>query len=364
MLPLITRNPSRALLLLFSLLINLPCYTLSDCAPSQPTLEEQFGISPLVVRVEFDDSTTRDLPCGMEIHQEWRGYTIHNSSFPSYTVMEIFKQDWSEAAAVVDRGDDTDILKPGDTIPIILNTDTGFYRALPARLTEDPQGFLVFLLPYRYCLDVDEENELEVTPYPEDEFLLENPFLMNECVTVNQAWSTMMLEDQVFLRSQSNSSIIFIPGEGDNNAATEPPEEEENENESQADDYFTIERQDDDAEKEDEGSDSPMVNEAGNLVINGTASPSTSSSSSGIMDAEINEDDREEPVIDLEEDQNQGVTDSDTNDDEVNVDDEVSDPSSSDEPSGVTASSSSLALSTCLGLLLSFAHAFCSILLV
>jgi hypothetical protein len=191
-----------------------------DCAPTSLSLRDQAEVASFVLRLQPAPShnssattATTDLPCGIEIYQDGGGaggYVIDDSNFVLYEILEVFVQNWNgivqledETATTKDSPSSLYLLEPGMAIPIVYNTDTGFYKTLPSRLTEDPLGFLAMVQPYRFCLTLDEtEDSLMVYPYEANQHLLKNPFLLDDCdFNINRPWSTVPLEDQVFLRS-------------------------------------------------------------------------------------------------------------------------------------------------------------------
>ena len=181
----------------------------ADCGLEEPSLQEQFDLSPIVVRVIATDGLTQSLLCGIEIYDN--DYIVQDSNFPTYAILEVFKQDWNATNVQVS-------LLPADKIPIIHDTDTGFYKDLPAQFTTDELGFLAFLYPYRTCND-----DTAALPYETaTENVLQNAYLFNECTTTNRAWSFVSDDDKLWLRSQQGHQAVPTVADDTTKPVVEP----------------------------------------------------------------------------------------------------------------------------------------------
>jgi len=295
----------------------------ADCMPETPSLQEQMELSPMVLRLiptPPSSGATKTLPCSIEIYDvDAQGYLLEEEGFPSYTILEVFQQDWSqivlttpstttsttttanndnsrnildeknvtttstEAVKNTNNQPNLNLLQPGMTIAIVHDTDTGFYKDLPVSLVNttatpsdaETSGFLAFLTPYRYCVEPQVEGanfaaaSLQAKPYEEHDIMIgatttatedqsaslvqENPFLLHQCVTVNQPYASLSNKDIQFLQSQPG----YIPATAVSMDTTTPPtdavldEEIDPEQEGGKDDKNTNEP----APGEDEGDD-------------------------------------------------------------------------------------------------------------
>jgi hypothetical protein len=162
----------------------LPFVCNASCSPETKTVQEQFEASTNVARLTYVNQPVT-LPCGLEVYdydQDPDGYVILDT-LPLYKVEELFKGSLE-----------------GDDIPIVWVTDTGFRQEIPSSFNETG-GFLAFLMPHRYC-----QNETEFFEYPAN--FQPTPYAMNECVRVNQPWSSVSDADRAFLREQKGCSLF------------------------------------------------------------------------------------------------------------------------------------------------------------
>ena len=192
--------------LMLMLTLLLPSSVNADCAMDESTLPETFDRARFVVRLLYNcPRAVVNVTCNVEVY-DGTEYVISDTGYQSYTVAEIFKQDWTGLI----KNDDDDVnllLQPGRHIAVLYDSDTGFWKDLPLNLIADARGTLAFLTPYRQCLEELNNDNSSSGPggtysLERGEGLLENPFLLNECSALNQQWSDLSEQDVAFLRSQ------------------------------------------------------------------------------------------------------------------------------------------------------------------
>ncbi|CAB9515179.1 expressed unknown protein [Seminavis robusta] len=196
----------------------------ADCFFEDLPLQEGLKRAPIVVRLLYNcPSAVVNLTCPIEAYNG-ENYVVAQEGYQSYTISEVFQQEnWTEAEAP---------LQPGMSIAVLYDTDTGFWRDLPFQLIADPKGMLAFLSPYRTCVDTSGANHYDL---PAGVGLVETPFLLNECSTLNQRWSDLSDENVTFLRSQpgflnvsddttttmtSSEGVINVSATANNNATS------------------------------------------------------------------------------------------------------------------------------------------------
>lgn len=185
----------------------------SDCAMETPSVQEQFERSSIVVRVAATDNLTQSLLCDIEIYDN--GYVTTSGPFWTYAIVELYKQDWSDTNVEV-------LLQPANLIPIVYDTDTGFYKDLPSSLTSSNlnsaggSSFLAFLEPFRTCHYAANDEPYEMAP----DNVLQNAYLLNECNTANVPWSFVSEEDQQWLRAQQDHQAVVTVEENNPNNHT------------------------------------------------------------------------------------------------------------------------------------------------
>ena len=334
----------------------------ADCFPETLSLRERMEETPVVARLvrtaaapvggnATSGTAQRSLPCSIEIYDEIaRGYLLERDGYTSYTIVEIFRQDWTSVLSLGGSGASTNsemnatttttelddqeqgedaqqlanLLQPGMEIAVVYDTDTGFYKNLPSSLSiatdiddggDEGGGFLAFLTPYRYCVEtrVDAGNfvdaSIQVVPYeqhgimvasPTDDtataynsttrLIQENPFLLNECVDVNQLWRSVSKNDADFLRSLDGYipplvATTTTPEEEDEG---EPEEQEEEEEEDKNDKNQNNEEEEEEEEEEEpEGMDDDVVVEPTSASSNNTTtfnSTNTTNSTAVMME--------------------------------------------------------------------------------
>jgi hypothetical protein len=138
------------------------------CGPAA-SLQEDFELSPNVVRLAFTDTPPKMLQCDLE---------VLGNMLSVYQVLEIFKKDSAN-------------INVGDQIPIAWTTDVPGYYQIPTEKFNDTEGFLAFLSGLQFCLAEDGVSEIE---YPDDD-----AYIMSECIANNQPWSTVTEDGKAFL---------------------------------------------------------------------------------------------------------------------------------------------------------------------
>ena len=197
--------------ILLSLLIAIFCLQApkvadAACSVEQPTIREQFALSPVVARLNYTGDTAT-LPCGLEVFDESTFSYVITDTFGSFQVLQVFKGDLDEAS-----------------VPLFLTTDMGFWATVESRFEQDTEGFLAFLVPYRRCQVANGPSY----PYPDGSG--PTPYSMSTCVSANTPWSQVPEDDKIFLQSSgvgadtpSSSIPSEIPSEAPSGAPTAPP---------------------------------------------------------------------------------------------------------------------------------------------
>ena len=149
------------ILFLFSLLVLLPSSVEADCGIDEYTLQEEFDRARVVVRLLYNcPRDVVNITCNVEFY-DGDEYAITDEGYQSYTVAEVFKQDWTGLLDVEDSVTHKVILQPGSHIAVLYDTDTGFRKDLPFNLIADARGTLAFLTPYRQCIEEPNEENLD-----------------------------------------------------------------------------------------------------------------------------------------------------------------------------------------------------------
>jgi hypothetical protein len=151
------------------------------CSYFQPSIHEQFEMSPYVARLNYTGDKI-DLACSLRLYNTTASANELVDSLSSYQVLEVFKGD--------------DLIEKDTNIPFFLTTPEGlFVPDIDPKFNLEAEGFLVFFAPLRECYD-----QLG-GPYTYFDDYEPTPFSTSVCLSANTVWSEVSEQDQLFLRS-------------------------------------------------------------------------------------------------------------------------------------------------------------------